>query len=122
MGFAQRIGWIGMAAVVAALVAQPAAAQKSRDELRVIWRNVIPNVDPYFNGLRDGVVFAHHVWDHLIERDPDTFEYRPGLATEWKWVNDTTIELVLRQGVKFHDGSAFGAEDVVHTLNYMAKP
>jgi peptide/nickel transport system substrate-binding protein len=108
--------------LAAATAAMPAQAQKAKDELRVIWRNVVPNVDPYFNGLRDGVVFAHHVWDHLIERDPDTFEYKPGLATEWKWVDDVTLDLTLRQGVTFHDGSPFGAEDVVHTLNYVANP
>ncbi|MCC7275603.1 MAG: ABC transporter substrate-binding protein [Alphaproteobacteria bacterium] len=121
MGIVRRLGWVGMA-VAATLAAAPAHAQKAKDELRVVWRNVIPNVDPYFNGLRDGVVFAHHVWDHLIERDPDTFAYRPGLATEWKWVDDTTLDLTLRQGVRFHDGSPFGAEDVVHTLNYIARP
>lgn len=121
MGFGRRILWMG-AVLAAATAAMPAQAQKAKDELRVIWRNVVPNVDPYFNGLRDGVVFAHHVWDHLIERDPDTFEYKPGLATEWKWVDDVTLDLTLRQGVTFHDGSPFGAEDVVHTLNYVANP
>jgi peptide/nickel transport system substrate-binding protein len=121
MSFVRRVLFLG-AAMAAGLAAAPADAQKAKDELRVIWRNVIPNVDPYFNGLRDGVVFAHHVWDHLIERDPDTFEYKPGLATEWKWVDDVTLDLTLRQGVKFHDGSAFGAEDVVHTLNYVSDP
>ncbi len=121
MGFGQRVLIIG-AALAAVVAAMPAAAQKSKDELRVIWRNVVPNVDPYFNGLRDGVVFGHHVWDHLIERDPDTFEYRPGLATEWTWVDEVTLDLTLRQGVKFHDGSPFGAEDVVHTLNYVSDP
>ncbi|BBK34733.1 peptide/nickel transport system substrate-binding protein [Stella humosa] len=122
MGFARRILFVAAGALAAATASMPAEAQKSKDELRVIWRNVIANVDPYFNGLRDGVVFAHHVWDHLIERDPDTFEYKPGLATEWKWVDDVTLDLTLRQGVKFHDGSAFGAEDVVHTLNYVSDP
>lgn len=121
MSFVRGVLFLG-AALAAATAAAPADAQKAKDELRVIWRNVVPNVDPYFNGLRDGVVFAHHVWDHLIERDPDTFEYKPGLATEWKWVDDVTLDLTLRQGVKFHDGSPFGAEDVVHTLNYVSDP
>jgi peptide/nickel transport system substrate-binding protein len=38
------------------------------------------------------------------------------LATEWKAIDDTTWEIKLRQGVKSHDGGAFGAEDVVATL------
>lgn len=121
MGKRRLAPWIAAAAAVIASAA-PAVAQKSKDELRPIWRNVIPNGDSYYNGLRDGIVFAHHVWDHLIERDPETFAYKPGLATEWKWVDDVTLDLTLRQGVRFHDGSPFGAEDVVRTLNYVADP
>ncbi len=44
------------------------------------------------------------------------FVIQPGLATSWKIVNDTTWEFTLRQGVKFHDGSPFTAEDVRATL------
>ena len=53
MSFVRRVLFLG-AAMAAGLAAAPADAQKAKDELRVIWRNVIPNVDPYFNGLRDG--------------------------------------------------------------------
>lgn len=113
--------WLAVAVATVAF-AVPAAAQKAKDELRPIWRNVVPNVDSYYNGQRDGIVFAHHVWDHLIERDPDTFTYKPGLATEWKWVDEKTLDVQLRQDVKFHDGSAFGAEDVAHTFNFVADP
>src|SRR5437667_10878672 len=41
---------------------------------------------------------------------------QPGLATSWRYVNDTTWELTLRPGVKFHDGSPLTAEDVKATL------
>lgn len=34
-------------AAAAALVAQPAAAQKSADTLRVMWRDPTVNIDPY---------------------------------------------------------------------------
>ena len=36
----------------------------------------------------------------------------PGLATEWKRIDDRTVEFSLRRGVKMHDGSEFTAEDV----------
>src|SRR5947208_7008804 len=39
-----------------------------------------------------------------------------GLATSWRNVSDTTWEFTLRQGVKFHDGAPFTAEDVKATL------
>jgi peptide/nickel transport system substrate-binding protein len=58
----------------------------------------------------------------LIYRDPRTGELVGLLATAWRWVDDRTLELDLRRGVTFHDGSAFDAADVVFTLNYVADP
>ena len=103
---------------LAAILTGPAArAQKSADTLRIAWRNAIPDVDPYYNSLRTGLVLAHQAWDCLVDRDPDTFQIKPLLAIGWRWVDDTTLEFELRQGVKFHDGSPFTADDVVYTVN-----
>src|SRR5262249_24959973 len=51
-----------------------------------------------------------------------TGEYKENLATAWQWVDDKTLELELRQGVKFHDGGEFDADDVVSTLNFVSRP
>ena len=113
-------GWLGGLVVAAgALGAVPVQAQKSADTLRVAWRDAIPNVDYYYNSLRTGLVLSHHVWDTLIYRDPETFQLKPLLATSWKYVGDTTLEFELRPGVVFHDGSAFTADDVVYTVNFL---
>ena len=98
-------------------LAVPAAAQKSANTLRIAWRDAIPNVDPYYNQLRTGLVVAHQAWDTLIYRDPDTFAIKPLLALTWKQTDDTTWEFELRPNVVFHDGSAFTADDVVYTIN-----
>ncbi|MFX5693393.1 ABC transporter substrate-binding protein, partial [Acinetobacter baumannii] len=76
------------------------------------------NVDPYYNSVRIGVILGQQVWDTLIYRDPKTNEYRGQLATAWRWIDDRTLELDLRQGVKFHNGEEFDADDVVFTLNF----
>src|SRR6187455_485087 len=113
------------AAIFAGLLvacASPAAAQKSADTLRISMRDALPNVDPYYNNLRTGVVMHHQGWDALVYRNPDTFKLEPLLATEWKQPDATTIEFTLRPGVKFHDGSAFTADDVVYTINLIADP
>ena len=65
---------------------------------------------------------ATQVWDTLIYRDPKTNEYKGQLATAWKWIDDKTLELELRQGVKFHNGEEFDADDVVFTLNFVSEP
>src|SRR6267142_2353423 len=92
-----------------AFLAAPAMAQKSADTLRITMRDALPNVDPYYNNLRTGVVMHHQGWDGLVYRNPETFKVEPLLATEWKFPDPTTIEFTLRPGVKFHDGSPFTA-------------
>ena len=95
----------------------PALAQKSADTLRITWRDAIPDVDPYYNSLRTGMVVAFQAFDGLVYRDPETQEIKPDLATSWTQVDPTTIEFTLRQGVKFQNGDPFTADDVVYTIN-----
>ncbi len=99
------------------LASLPASAQKSADTLRVTWRDAIPNIDPYYNQLRSGIILAHQAWDTLIYRDPETFQNKPLLAESYTWVDDTTLDFTLRQGVTFHNGDKFTADDVVYTIN-----
>ncbi len=40
----------------------------------------------------------------------------PSLATEWRRIDDTTVELRLREGAKFHNGDDFTAEDVAFSF------
>lgn len=63
----------------------------------------------------DGYTPAVHgyIFEGLLDRDLDTFEWKPGLATEWKISNDKrAFDFKLREGVKFHDGTEFTADDV----------
>ena len=110
---------LGLATTVAAATAQ---AGKSDDSLVVAWGNTGPieNVDNYFNTNRTGIWFSRMVWDQLIYREPKTFEYKPLLATAWEQTSDTSWRFTLREGVKFHNGEAFDADDVVYTLNWIA--
>jgi len=112
----------GAAVVAVGLAAAPVQAQKSADTIRIVLRDAVTDIDPYYNQLRTGVVLAHHAWDTLVYRDPGTFELKPLLATAWKITSDTTIVFDLRRGVKFHDGSSFSADDVVYTLNLVSAP
>jgi peptide/nickel transport system substrate-binding protein len=111
-----------LCAVAAIGLALPAAAGKRDNTLKFAADQVPESIDSYFNNIRTGVIITHHVWDHLIYRDPKTNEYKPSLATAWKWVDDKTLELDLRQGVKFHNGEPFDADDVVYTINFVTNP
>ncbi|CAN5323984.1 ABC transporter substrate-binding protein [soil metagenome] len=108
----------------AAIVSIPAAAwaNKKNDTLTYVSDSEPENISPYHNNLREGVIIARHVFDNLIYRDPATGKYGPQLATEWKWVDDTTLDLTIRKGVVFHNGDPLTADDVVWTLNYVVSP
>jgi peptide/nickel transport system substrate-binding protein len=57
------------------------------------------------------------MFDPLIYLDLETYELVPGLAREWTVSDDgTVITLHLREGVNWHDGEPFTAEDVIFTF------
>jgi peptide/nickel transport system substrate-binding protein len=63
-------------------------------------------------------VFFTSLWEPLISRDwLGKLDPRPGLAIEWKRIDDQTVELKLRPGVKFHNGVEMTAEDVVFSFS-----
>ncbi|MEL7151856.1 MAG: ABC transporter substrate-binding protein [Pseudomonadota bacterium] len=69
-------------------------------------------IDPHYHNLTPNLSFAQHIFDPLI-RQSETQALRPGLAVSWRPLDETTWEFKLREGVTFHDGSAFDADDVI---------
>src|SRR5262252_1914022 len=57
------------------------------------------------------VSLTFNVFEHLMETDVDG-KVVPRLATGWRWLDDPTLEVTLRQGVTFHNGEVFDAEIV----------
>ncbi|SDX23106.1 peptide/nickel transport system substrate-binding protein [Collimonas sp. OK242] len=109
-------------AATATTFSASALAGKANDTLVYASDSEVENIGPYHNNLREGVIIAHLAWDTLVYRDPKTNEYKPQLATSWKWESPTALVLDLRQGVTFHNGDKFSADDVVFTFNYVASP
>ena len=52
-----------------------------------------------------------NVFEHLVEFSKEG-TLIPVLATSWRWLDDRTLEMTLRQGVTFHNGEVFDAEIV----------
>ncbi len=73
------------------------------------------SIDPQFSRTGPNQMTALHIFDRLILTDANV-RSRPGLAESWTNVDPLTWEVKLRQGVTFHDGSPFTAEDVVFSL------
>lgn len=65
--------------------------------------------------------FYQSVFDMFIHQNPD-LSFAPGLVTDWGWTDDRSqIYLEVREGVTWHDGSPFTAEDVAWSLERAGK-
>ena len=101
-------------ATAAALLVSPAVSAKtfkwaSQGEIST-W-----DIHSQNNALQSGL--HANVYESLVYYNSKTFEVEPVLATSWKEVSPTQVRFTLRQGVKFHDGSAFTADDAVFSLS-----
>ena len=113
---------LSVIAAAAMLSAGPAMAQKAKDTLRVGFYQPISIVDLIENPQPEVTLMASAVFESLIRFDADSRTFKPELAKSWTRVNDTTLEFKLRDDIKFQDGSAFDADDVVYTVNYAIDP
>ncbi|WP_225612412.1 ABC transporter substrate-binding protein [Paracoccus sp. PAR01] len=96
-------------------------AQGQRREITIAVQKITNNntLDIWYEQSNVGErVFFPNLWEGLILRDwMGNQGPVPGLATEWKRLDDKTIELKLRQGVRFHNGDELTAEDVVFSFS-----
>lgn len=69
------------------------------------------------------VRITYSMFDSLIRRDflaneeGSASKLVPGIAESWKRIDERTVELKLREGVKFHNGDELTSDDVVFSLN-----
>lgn len=73
------------------------------------------SLDPHYSALGSHAEAAKHIYDTLVWSGDD-LQIEPGLATSWEVLDENTWEFKLREGVKFHDGSDFDAEDVKFSI------
>ncbi|HZZ94407.1 MAG TPA: ABC transporter substrate-binding protein [Usitatibacter sp.] len=111
---------LALAAALACPV--PAFAAKSDDTLVVALQRGITSVDYLYTTKREYIILSLLTDDGLTEVDPETLEVRPLAARSWKAVDDKTIDVTIRDDVKFHDGSPLTADDVVYTYEWVLNP
>ncbi|MDQ2734399.1 MAG: ABC transporter substrate-binding protein [Pseudomonadota bacterium] len=87
--------------------------------LRVSDQGDVQSMDPHSLNESLQLSFTGNVYEPLVERDK-TMGLTPALATKWTQQSPTVWRFDLRQGVKFHDGTPFTADDVVFTFKRAA--
>jgi ABC-type transport system substrate-binding protein len=85
---------------------------KAGGTLRIAWQADITGLDPHTSAGLEAQWLVGNIFNSLVTID-EQLNYVPELAESWE-VKDggKTYVFRLRQGVKFHDGTAFDAEAV----------
>ncbi len=99
--------------VAAALVAGSFSA--SAVTLKIANQGDALSLDPHSLNESLQLTVLRNVFDSLVDRDRN-YKLAPSLATDWKQTAPTVWRFNLRKGVKFHDGTAFTADDVIFTV------
>ncbi len=81
----------------------------------------IGSLDPYSYGDSFTINVMNHVYEGLVRYDRD-LKIEPALATSWEVVSPSVWRFRLREGVTFHNGNPFTADDVVASLKRVSHP
>ncbi len=92
--------------------------QSSTPKTLVIGYTADPNtLDPWKATQFQAIHMLEQIYGTLTQLDAN-LDVVPGLAEKWSYADDNkTLTLTVRQGVKFHDGTAFTSEDVKSSLD-----
>jgi len=93
------------------------------DELRFYLHSDPKTFNPALVADPDSETIRYLTGGVLVRLNRQTQQLEPELATAWKVSKDgKTITFQLRQGVRFSDGTPFGAQDVQFTMTVLMDP
>lgn len=81
----------------------------------------LSTIDPHGTNDVNAIQIRRHLYQTLVAREID-MSHKPGLATEWEQIDETTWNFKLAEDVTFHNGSEFTAEDVKASLERVQDP
>jgi len=108
-----RSGLLMALAALLLVVAAPADAQER--VFRYASTGDVLGLDPHSHNNGPTNAMKGNLYGSLVHRTPD-LSLEPDLATAWERLDDTTWIFTLREGVTFHNGNDFRANDVVYSF------
>lgn len=98
-----------------------AMAGRSNDTVGIAEVLPIGPIDIYYANFPQSQFLSHMIFDTLVFYDRQSAEVVPLLAESWEEEGNSII-FTLRQGVTWHDGEPFTADDVVYTISWLIDP
>jgi peptide/nickel transport system substrate-binding protein len=89
---------------------------QAQEVLTIGVRSEASTLDPHWTQLSADLQVQEHIFEHLVDLDSNS-QPVPGLAVSWAPIDETTWEFKLREGVSWHDGEAFNADDVIYSFD-----
>lgn len=109
-------------AAVAALMATATALAPAGAQTVTLAQGVDPeSLDPAYDTLISSVGIMMNIYDALVWRDA-AGNVVPALAESWEFPAPDRMLVRLRQGVRFHNGDPFTADDVVFSFQWHLNP
>lgn len=94
-----------------------ASKDTSKDTLVIRVNSDPTSFDPFTSGYGNSLIVTKSIFETLVNKDNEG-NIKPGLATKWEWSDDgMSITFNLREGVVFHNGEAFSADDAIWSLS-----
>ncbi|MFN8927645.1 MAG: ABC transporter substrate-binding protein [Rhodospirillales bacterium] len=109
---------LGWTVAIAMAVGAPALAQ-AQSVLTIGVRSEASSMDPHWTQLSGDKQVEQHIFERLVDLDHNS-QPIPGLATAWRNTDLQTWVIELRRNVRWHDGEAFDADDVIFSLDRLA--
>jgi peptide/nickel transport system substrate-binding protein len=107
--------------MIAALAAAALITPVQAKTFRFAFQGDLNALDPYALNETFTLGTLGNVMEGLVTRDKD-LKIVPALAESWEIVEPTRWRFHLRKGVKFHNGEAFTADDVLFSLERALSP
>lgn len=116
----ERTVEVQVTSVVEKLVTPTPVAYKKGGRMVIALNGDIKTLDPHISNLAVWQNIRRQIFDQLLRID-ENGTVLPHLAKEFVWVDNKTLELTLEEGVVFHNGEPFTAEDVKYTFDRLLK-
>ncbi|MCH7944042.1 MAG: ABC transporter substrate-binding protein, partial [Proteobacteria bacterium] len=106
---------IKLTGVLAFAAGLSASVTAQAETFRFSFQGDVASMDPYALAENFSTAFHSNIHEPLVRYDSN-LQLEPALAVSWEVINPTTWRFKLREGVKFHNGNSFDADDVVFSF------